>query len=232
MHEGTGVKKIQRALIWSGGLRLAHGLIALSVLVLAGTGWLIKLAPSVADAASGLHRLSGFALTLGLVLRIYLLFADTGTAHWRELRPARTDLHKVGMMLRFYLSLGRTPLPRWYAHNPLWMPLYVLILLILALQAATGLMMETWPLLAGFYLPAVHDFWAPVILGFSGLHIIAVVLQDARGTTSDTSAMINGHRIFVIESTDTLTRQDVQSVPLEQIRKEIPGHSNTTNNQK
>ena len=215
----TGKEYIQRVLVWGGGLRLAHWLIALSVLALIATGWLMKLAPSVAGAASDGHDLAGFALTLGLALRLYLLFAGTGAAHWRALLPARADLGKAGVMLRFYLSLGRTPLPRWYAHNPLWTPFYVLILLILALQAATGMMMETWPVLGGFYLPAVHDFWAPVILTFSGLHIIAVVLQDARGAASDVSAMINGHRIFVVEELDTSVQRDLQAVPLDQIRR-------------
>jgi hypothetical protein len=65
----------------------------------------------------------------------------------------------------------------------------------------------------------VHDFWAPVILGFSCLHVVTVVLHDAKGTASDVSAMINGHRIFIIEDRDALHTQDVQFVSLDQIRK-------------
>ncbi len=213
------MKTIQRVPVWSTGLRLAHWLIALSVLVLIATGWLMKLAPAMAGAAGESHNLAGFLLTAGLALRLFLLFAGIGAAHWRALVPARGDLGKAGMMLRFYLSLGRTPLPRWYAHNPLWAPLYALLLLILVLETATGLLMDTWPVLAGFYLPSVHAFWTPVILAFSGMHILTVIAQDAKGTASDVSAMINGHRIFVVEPLDNPPRQDIQSIPLDQIRK-------------
>lgn len=213
------MERIQRVRVWSAGLRLAHWLIGLPVLVLLATGWLTGVAPSLAAAASDVHGVAGFALTLGLALRLYLLLAGSGAAHWRALVPAPGDLGKAGMMLRFYLSLGRTPLPRWYSHNPLWVPLYALILLILVAQSATGLLMEHRPLLAGFYLPAVHAFLAPVILAFSALHIVAVVLHDARGTSSDVSAMINGHRIFVIEKPQTPAQAGIQSIPIERIGK-------------
>lgn len=213
------MKNLQRVPVWPSGLRLAHGLIGLSVLVLIPTGWLIDRAPAVADAAADTHQLAGFALSAGLALRLYLLFAGSGAAHWRALVPARGDPGKAGMMLRFYLSLGRSPLPRWYAHNPLWVPLYALLLVILVLETATGLLMNTWPVLAGFYLPSAHTFWAPVILAFSAAHIVTAIAQDAKATTSDVSAMINGHRIFVVEPLDKPVGEDIQSIPLDQIRK-------------
>ena len=71
----------------------------------------------------------------------------------------------------------------------------------------------------GFYLPSVHDFWAKVIMVFSCLHVIYVVLQDAKGTASDVSAMINGHRIFIVEDADTMPAQDTRTISLDQIRK-------------
>lgn len=200
-------------------MRLAHWLIALSVIVLLATGWLVKLAPSVANSASESHKLASIGLTLGLILRIGLLIAGPVTARWKALLPVRADIDKISAMLRFYLTMGRSPLPKWYAHNPLWAPLYLFILIILVVQALSGLLMEAHPLMLGFYLPSVHDFWATVILVFSCLHVIAVVLQDAKGTASDVSAMINGHRIFIVEDVDTMHAQGTQTIPLEQIRK-------------
>ena len=44
--------QIQRTLVWSGRIPLAHWPIALSVIALLATGWLVKLAPSVANSAS------------------------------------------------------------------------------------------------------------------------------------------------------------------------------------
>ncbi|MFQ5643552.1 MAG: cytochrome b/b6 domain-containing protein [Thiogranum sp.] len=213
------VNRIQRTLVWSGWVRLAHGLIALSVIALMASGWLVKLAPGVAESASEYHDLAGIGLTLGLLLRIVLLFAAKGSAHWKALLPGRADLHGMAMTLRFYATMGKSPLPKWYAHNPLWAPLYLFILLILVLQTLTGLLMEAWPLIGGFYLPLVHDFWAPVILGFSCLHVVTVVLHDAKGGAADVSAMINGHRIFIVEDVDLPPVPGVQSVPLDRVGK-------------
>ena len=120
---------IQRVLVWSGWMRLAHWLIALSVLTLLATGWLVKLAPSVANSASEAHKLASIGLTLGLILRIWLLIAGPATARWNALLPVRADIDKISAMLRFYLTMGRSPLPKWYAHNPLWAPLYLLSLI-------------------------------------------------------------------------------------------------------
>ena len=200
-------------------MRLAHWLIALSVIVLLATGWLVKLAPSVANSASEVHKLASIGLTLGLILRVWLLIAGPVNARWKALLPVRADIDKMGMMLRFYVTMGKSPQPRWYAHNPLWAPLYFLILIILLVQALSGLLMEAHPLMLGFYLPSVHDFWATVILVFSCLHVIAVVLQDAKGTASDVSAMINGHRIFIVEDGDTMPAQDTRTISLDQIGK-------------
>ncbi len=200
-------------------MRLAHWLIALSVIVLMATGWLLKLAPGVAESASDYHDLASIGLTLGLMLRVWLLFFGKGPAHWKALLPVRADLPKIGMTLRFYITMGKSPQPKWYAHNPLWAPVYLLVLVILVLQTLTGLLMEAWPVAGGVYLPLVHDFWAPVILAFSCLHVIAVVIHDAKGTTSDVSAMINGHRIFIVEDADSPHAPNVQAVSLDQIGK-------------
>ncbi|MEN8763751.1 MAG: cytochrome b/b6 domain-containing protein [Thiogranum sp.] len=210
---------IQRTLVWSGWMRLAHWLIALSVIALMATGWLVKLAPSVANSASDYHNLASIGLTLGLILRVWLLFFGPGPAHWKALVPVPADIHKMGMMLRFYLTVGKAPQPKWYAHNPLWAPLYLLVLIILLVQALTGLLMETHPLIWGFYLPSVHGLLATVTLIFACLHVITVVLHDAKGTTADVSAMINGYRIFIVDDADTMQSQEIQTISMEQIRK-------------
>jgi len=200
-------------------MRLAHALIGLSVLALLATGWLVQWSPSVAESASDWHDLASIGLILGLLLRTGLLFTGTGPAHWSALLPRRADLHKMGMTLRFYATLGRSPLPKWYAHNPLWAPVYLFMLFILVLQTLTGLFMESWPVAGGFYLPSVHAFWAPVILGFSAVHMLTVLLHDAKGGAADVSAMINGHRIFMVEEVDVPGTASVHTVSLDQIGK-------------
>lgn len=125
------------------------------------------------------------------------------------------------MMLRFYLTMGKAPQAKWYAHNPLWAPVYRLVLIILVVQALTGLLMETHPLIWEFYLPSVHDFSATVILVFACLNVITVVLHDAKGATANVSAMLNGYRIFIVEDADTMqSKDDIQTISLVQIRKQ------------
>jgi Ni/Fe-hydrogenase 1 B-type cytochrome subunit len=210
-------RQVQRNLVWSGWHRLAHWLIALSVMVLIATGWLIKSAPSVAQSASDYHDVASVGLILGLALRLGLLAFGSRAAHFRALIPGPSDVNAIGLTLRFYATMARSPLPKWYAHNPLWAPLYLALLLVLAVQVASGLLLESHPVLLGFYLPSVHDFWATAIVIFTFLHIVAVALHDAKGTASDVSAMINGHRIFLIEDVEGMQAQNVQSVSLDKV---------------
>lgn len=210
-------RQVQRNLVWSGWHRLAHWLIALSVMVLIATGWLVKSAPSVARSASDYHDMASVGLILGLALRLGLLLFGSRVAHFRALIPTPADLNTIGLTLRFYATMARSPLPKWYAHNPLWAPVYLLVLLALAVLVASGLLMESHPVLLGFYLPSVHDFWATPILVFTGLHIVAVTLHDAKGTASDVSAMINGHRIFQVEDVDGMQAHNVQTVSPDKI---------------
>lgn len=214
-------EKIQRVLVWSVSLRLAHWSIALSVMLLAATGWLIQNSPMVADGAADVHDFFSVALILGLGLRLWLLFSGSSeVSKWRQLVPRMsTDKARISEMLRFYLTFGRTPLPGWFAHNPLWAPVYLLLLAILFLQVMSGLLMETFPVLWGFYLPNTHELLAVVIFVFFVLHIVAVVFNELKGTGSDISAMINGYRIFVTDKEQQPVSTTVQYIRPDEIKK-------------
>ncbi len=185
---------VQRVAVWSRGVRLAHWLMAAGVLGLLATGYLLHRFPGQ-QAELDYHYLTGYLLVAGLAVRVYLLLFGRAEAHWRALMPDAGSGRAALAMLRFYLSLGRFPLPRWYAHNPLWGPIYLLIFGVLIAQVVTGLGVgEYW--LAEEPALSWHTVGAQVILGFAILHILAVFLHDLYGTGSDCSAMINGHRTF------------------------------------
>ena len=213
------IKNIQRVLIWSSWLRLAHWLMATAVLLLAATGWLIQMSPSVANAASDYHYIFATLLIGGLVLRAGLLFYDKGVSHWKKLLPEKQELQSYKKMFIFYLSLGKMPLPKWYAHNPLWKPIYILVFIVLLMQVLTGMNRNAFPVVLGFYLPSVHEFLASIILGFTALHLVTVVLHDFKGTASDVSAMINGHKVFVIQKQENPESPTVHAVSLDQLKK-------------
>ncbi len=192
----------QRVSVWSQWMRLAHWSIALSVLTLIATGWLVGNAPSVAAGAADLHGYAASVLMAGLVLRIWLLFADRGVGGWEALVPARANLPAMKQMLMFYLTFGKMPLPNWYGHNPLWVPLYALLYLFLLVMAMTGLFMQEHPLFAGLYLPSIHTAFAKIITALTVFHLLTVVLQDIRGKRGDVSAMLNGYKLFETQKPD------------------------------
>jgi Ni/Fe-hydrogenase 1 B-type cytochrome subunit len=183
------------------------------------TGWLIEMAPSVANAASDYHYILAAVLVGGLALRVGLLLFDKGVGHWHKLLPEEKERQTYKSMFLFYLSLGKMPLPKWYAHNPTWKPVYILFFAVLLLQILTGLVRDNHPIVLGFYLPGVHEFIASIILGFAVLHIAAVIIHDFKGTAADISAMINGHKIFVIQKPENSESPTVHPISLDQLKK-------------
>ena len=192
----------QRVAVWSQWMRLAHWSIALSVLTLMATGWLVSSAPGVESGAADLHGYAASVLMAGLALRIWLLFTDRGVGGWEALVPSGASLPAMKQMLFFYFTLGRSPLPVWYGHNPLWVPLYALVYLFLLVMVLTGLFMQEHPLFAGLYLPSIHQTFAKIISVLTVFHLVTVVLQDIRGKRGDVSAMLNGYKLFETQKQD------------------------------
>ena len=80
--------------------------------------------------------------------------------------------------------------------------------MLLGLGVATGLLivrhdpssllqLAATPWWLGWTLPEWHAGLAWFTGGFSVAHVLSVFLHDARGTTSEISAMVNGHKIFL-----------------------------------
>jgi len=214
-------KEYRRVLVWSSWLRLSHWALGLATLVLLLTGWLLAESPSLAESALDVHYLAAGILVCGLLVRIALMFIGQENERLTALIPASTEFKAIAETLRFYMSLGKTPLPRWYAQNPLWKPLYLVSYLVLCVQVASGAVMQNQPLISGFYLPSVHAFWAEFMLWFSILHIAAVSLHDGKGKTADSSAMLSGFRLFSIDSDrlEGLDKERVQFVSLDKLKR-------------
>jgi Ni/Fe-hydrogenase 1 B-type cytochrome subunit len=193
--------ELKRVLVWSGWLRLSHWSIALATVVLLLTGW--QLGDSVAQppALLDVHYYAAGVLLFGLALRLVLMVIGREHERLTALLPRASELQPIAHTLRFYLSLGRAPVPRWYAQNPLWKPVYLAVYMALMVQVVTGSLMQEHPVVWRFYLPSVHAFWAQALLWFGILHIAAVALHDLKAKTGDVSAMINGYRLFFIDRT-------------------------------
>jgi len=192
--------EIRRVLIWSGWLRVSHWSVALSTLVLLSSGWLIGNSPLQAELALEYHYLAVSVLVFGLVLRVAIFFRGKDHERLGALFPGPSEIKAVWQMLVFYLSLGRQPLPNWYAHNPLWKMIYVFWYLALLLLLGSGVFMADNAIVLGFYLPSVHAFWASMVFWVTVLHMISLFAHDYYAKSTDISAMINGYRLFEVES--------------------------------
>ena len=213
-------EQIRRVAVWSGWLRITHGALALATLVLLATGWLVASSPMLAEAAADIHYLAASVLIATLVLRIVLGLFGKGAERFEHMLPRRSELTGMRASLLFYLSLGKAPLPSWFAHNPLWKPIYLLLFILLALLALTGWLMPEMPVVGRFYLPRVHVWLSDAVAVLTMAHLFSVLLQDIKGRSADISAMLNGHRYFDIEREDRVKPQAQQvSIKLDDFGK-------------
>lgn len=204
---------VKRVLVWSGWFRISHASIGLAVIVQLFTGWLIAESPSLAESALEIHYLVSAVLAFGLIVRLVLLFAGRQHERLPALFPASSELAAMTATLRCYASFCRASLPGWYAQNPFWKPLYLLIYLALVIMAITGALMPETSIALGFYIPSVHTFWAQVLLWLAALHILSVIVHDYKKKTADISAMVNGYRVFIADNSKSGTGVD-ESVQL------------------
>ena len=189
---------IRRIAVWSGRLRLAHWALAGATLVLLATGWLIAKAPALAESAVEIHYLGASVLIFALVLRLYLGVFGRGAERLEHLLPRAAESAAMRASLWFYLSLGKAAAPNWFAHNPLWKPLYLMLFVSLLFAALTGWLMPEAPLVGGLYLPAVHRWLAHWIGLLTVAHLFSVILQDVKGRSGDISGMFSGYRLFYV----------------------------------
>lgn len=221
---------LNRKRIWSGWLRVSHALVGLSTLVLLATGYLIQHSPVLGHDATDWHHIASGGVFVGLAIRVYLFMFGQPHERFNALIPQPQDGVNIWHTLRFYLLMGKAPLPRWYAHNPLWKPLYLLLYLMLFIQLGSGFLMPDQATLWGFYLPSLHAFWAEGIFWFAVLHLITSIWHDYAGAHDDVSAMIHGQRLFTLDPTQTPSgnesSQGVISVDaLRQTAKKKPSES-------
>jgi len=185
--------------------RLLHWLIALAVIFQLTSAWLIQHADIDAIAWADWHAMVGQALIVALAYRVFLLL-QKGSGYWRLLVPTREQRHIALQTLKFYASLGRLNCPDWYAYNPLWQPLYLLMILVLIVATLSGL--ATGSHIAGIDMTRLHAFTSSVILYFSIAHIGFSVLHDVKGHGAQISAMLNGNKYFHI--TKNTASKDLQ----------------------
>jgi len=180
---------------------------ALAIIGLLITGWLQQHVIQYFQIALDYHYIVAYALTFALGLRLVLLVSASGSAtSWHDLVPDRDSFKKSLAMLRFYVSFGRTRLPRWYAHSPL--------------QIISGILIGSGQHTLLVNLHRLHDLNSSIIAVFSVTHIISVFLHDLKAGSSDISGMIHGYRIFNIEKPESPAT--IHTVSLDKLKQSKP----------
>jgi Ni/Fe-hydrogenase 1 B-type cytochrome subunit len=187
--------KISRVAIFSTAQRISHWLIAAGTLFLLISAWLIQHSDVDALAWIDWHVMVGQGLSLVLAFRVYLLFIG-GSGNWRLLVPGREQRHVALQTVKFYASLGRLPCPDWYAFNPIWQPLYLLLYVLLILTTLSGYLIGNYLFPAGLPMPQWHGLLADLVLYFTLAHIPFVILHDVKGNGAHISGMLNGFKYF------------------------------------
>ncbi len=190
---------INYILVWSGWLRLCHGIIALGVLFQIVSAWLVEHDDTGFSFWHDWHVIVGQIVFVALIVRFVLLFIP-GSSHWRSLVPKKSQLDSMFQMIKFYASLMRSPLPNWYAHSHFWQPLYLIFLFVLLASSISGFLINVPYLIAGFSIDSLHSAFASFIIIFTVAHIVTAILHDLKGKGSNISAMINGYRYFHVDS--------------------------------
>ena len=221
--------EFHQQLVWPLAIRLIHWILVVSLLVLLVTGWLMSgglvFNPALHDwLHDSLHVPTGQLAAAALAGRILLLATLPGVAGWRALMPGATSRPARAEMFRFYLAFGRREMPGFYAYDPVWAIIYLVLFAVLAAQVFTGFAIASQGLRLGMGLSlegltAWHTRLAVVIAWISGLHVASVLLREIRGRGYEVSSMLHGYRLFGRERGDMVdgSQGGTVGVPLEQL---------------
>ena len=215
--------------VWPPLVRLLHLLMAATVSILLVTGVLMH-SGLILNEQLHQHLLTVWHLPSGNILagvilvRIGLLFVGKNVSGWRALMPDNPgDMLKVAM---FYLSLARMQLPAYFAHNPLWKPLYLLTYLLLAAQAVSGLLLESAWLRSVLRTDSStallqHQSLLVIILVLVLMHIVTSLLHDWKSSSAEISPIISGRKYFHIEKSNSrINMEQSISVSLDSLTRE------------
>jgi Ni/Fe-hydrogenase 1 B-type cytochrome subunit len=207
-EQGLGTRErvygLQRVYVWELPVRLAHWLLFLSILVLAGTGYYIgnpfisvpgpARAHFVMASMRTVHLYASIVFTLSVLARVYWAFAGNRYARWSDLIPASLQrLRSFKQSVLFYTFLSREPV-HYLGHNGLAGLTYAVIFGVYFVMIATGFALYTVyasvgsPMqVFGFLIPVfgglqmarlIHHIGMWAILVFAVAHVYFVVLYS------------------------------------------------------
>lgn len=215
---------IVRVYVWEAPVRITHGLIAVSIVVLSVTGFYIGRPFLVVPGPAGqsfvmgwmkvIHGYTAYVFILSVLVRIIWMFTGNKYAHWDKFIPVhRSRRHGFWPTVKFYLFALRKP-PGFVGHNPVAGVTYTLVFGLYFVAIATGLMLRgvsadpgsflRWftslsSLVGGLYVARwIHHAVMWLLLGFAVHHVYSAVLMSTVEANATVESIFSGYK-FVPE---------------------------------
>jgi Ni/Fe-hydrogenase 1 B-type cytochrome subunit len=207
--------------LWGWPIRAMHWAAALSVAVLAVTGFYIGKPYFIVGTDTSPHFFMGWVRFLhfaaaGLfvatgIVRVYWLVAGNRFERWRALFPVtKRDWVHLVKQVKFYLMIRPKEAPRYLGHNPLQQFSYTGMYAVAACMVVTGFAMYgqsrpggLWYTLFGWVVPLlggiqevhfVHHVLTWAFLIFIPVHIYLALRADLLERTGTISSIVSGGR--------------------------------------
>jgi Ni/Fe-hydrogenase 1 B-type cytochrome subunit len=220
--------------VWDLPLRVIHWTIALSLFVLAATGFaighpFISVAGEARDhfvmgTIKAVHLYAASAFAIAVLSRVWWMFAGNRWASWRQLVPTtRARRRRFLDTLRFY-TLLRVDAPGEIGHNPVAGLAYVAVYGLCVVEIATGLALwgasaapDSWlrgfagvaTLLGGLQITRwIHHVVMWLLLGFFVHHLASSILVSSIEGNGLLGSIFSGAKFVTREELEREGRED------------------------
>ena len=211
--------EIVRVYVWEIPVRLTHWTIALSIAVLAVTGFYIghpfvtSSGPAaqqfIMGTAKAIHFYAAIAFTLAVLSRVAWMFMGNRYALWDKFLPVRERRWRgIVPTLKFYLFALRKP-PAFVGHNPVAGLAYSAVFLLYFVEIATGLALYGTshsesalrvfaglaPFFGGLQMARwIHHVIMWLLIGFAVHHVYSSVLMSQIEQNATIESIFSGYK--------------------------------------
>ena len=205
--------------VWQIPVRIAHWLIAFSIVILSVTGFymgrpfMTVAGPATESFVMGwmkiIHGYAAYVFTIALVMRMIWMFTGNKYAQWDKFIPVhRVRQRGMWPVTAFYSFLRDKP-PAYVGHNPVAAGAYTLVYGLCWLEVATGLVMRgassptswvsvfgSWAWLFGGLQMArwIHHVVMWLLLGFTVHHVYSAVLVAIIEKNGTLDSIFSGYK--------------------------------------
>lgn len=219
MSAGASTRRVQ-VYVWEVPVRVTHWLIALSIVLLAMTGFYIGRPFVTVPGPAGdsffmgwvkvIHGYTAYVFITAVMVRIIWMFTGNKYARWDKFLPVHPSRrHGLWPTIKFYLFAMRKP-PGFVGHNPLAGATYLAVFGLYFVAILTGLMMRgasadadspvrlfasLAPVIGGLQIARwIHHGVMWLLLGFAVHHVYSAVLMSTIDANATMESIFSGYK--------------------------------------